>query len=232
MLDLENMKILFLQKSGKMIKKTVIINRAVPGSGKTTITNCIKNTLLNHNINIKVFSTDEYFMINDRYVFDIKKLYFYHSLNLDNFKKAIESNIDVVVCDNTNLAPWQTSPYTELAREFGYQIIILSLKPRELEKHIASQIITPQKPDAHQVSKDILIRMIKEYEIYDDLLDKNSKINEEKHLNYKWDNKNNIKIQDGISKHFDSDYVIEIYPDEYIGKQEIIGDEILNLIKN
>lgn len=79
-----------------MIKKTVIINRAVPGSGKTTITNCIKNTLLNHNINIKVFSTDEYFMVNDRYIFDIEKLYFYHSLNLENFKKAIESNIDVV----------------------------------------------------------------------------------------------------------------------------------------
>ena len=28
-----------------MIKKTVIINRAVPGSGKTTITNCIVNEL-------------------------------------------------------------------------------------------------------------------------------------------------------------------------------------------
>ena len=46
-----------------MIKKTVIINRAVPGSGKTTITNCIVNELQNNNLNIAIHSTDEYFMI-------------------------------------------------------------------------------------------------------------------------------------------------------------------------
>ena len=57
-----------------MIKKTVIINRAVPGSGKTTITNCIVNELQNNNLNIAIHSTDEYFMIENRYVFDISKL--------------------------------------------------------------------------------------------------------------------------------------------------------------
>lgn len=57
-----------------MISKTVIINRAVPGSGKTTITNCIVNYLKQNNIKVSVHSTDEYFMINNRYLFELEKL--------------------------------------------------------------------------------------------------------------------------------------------------------------
>ena len=72
-----------------MIKKTVIINRAVPGSGKTTITNCIVNELKNNNLNIATHSTDEYFMVENRYVFDISKLYEYHQTNINEFKKSM-----------------------------------------------------------------------------------------------------------------------------------------------
>ena len=32
-----------------MIKKTVIINRAVPGSGKTTMTNCYNKRIVKRN---------------------------------------------------------------------------------------------------------------------------------------------------------------------------------------
>ena len=214
-----------------MIKKTVIINRAVPGSGKTTITNCIVKELKTNNISVAIHSTDEYFMIGDRYVFDITKLYKYHQENLKEFEKSINKKLDVVICDNTNLAPWQTEAYTELARKHNYQIVVITLDPRELEKHVASQKVTPQKPDAHEVCEDILKIMIQEYYIYDDLLNPRILTDEGKHLQYKWDADANTKVITGIAKHFDSDYIIRILPNEYKNIQQLIGNKILKLIE-
>ncbi len=154
-----------------MIKKTVIITRAVPGSGKTTITNCIVDKMKQNNVDVSVYSTDEYFMVKNQYIFEIDKLYEYHQKNLLAFTKSIEKKTDVIICDNTNIAPWQVEPYTKLARENNYQIIYITLDPRELIKHVESQKVTLDKPDAHKVNEDLLRNMIKEYYIYDDLLD-------------------------------------------------------------
>ncbi len=214
-----------------MIKKTVIINRAVPGSGKTTITNCILRELKNNDINVAVHSTDEYFMVENRYVFDITKLYKYHQNNLLEFEKSISKKLDVVICDNTNIAPWQTEAYTELARKYNYQIVVITLDPRELEKHVVSQKVTVEKPDAHEVSEEILKNMIKEYHIYDDLLNPKILIDKERHVQYKWDTDTNTKSIIGIAKHFDSDYIIKILPNEYKNIQQTIGTKILKLIK-
>ena len=214
-----------------MIKKTVIINRAIPGSGKTTIINCILHKLKNNDINVAIHSTDKYFMVGNRYVFDIAKLYQYHQKNLLEFEKSISKKLDVVICDNTNIAPWQTEVYTELARRYNYQILVITLDPRELEKHVASQKVTPQKPDAHEVSEDILKTMIKEYYIYDDLLNPRILINEDKHLQYKWDTATHTKTITGTAKHFDSDYIIRILPNEYKNLQQTIGTKILKFIE-
>jgi tRNA uridine 5-carbamoylmethylation protein Kti12 len=214
----------------KMIR-TVIINRAVPGSGKTTITNCIVNELKQKNINVAIHSTDEYFMVGNKYMFDIDKLNTYHQKNLLEFEKSINDNIDVIICDNTNIAPWQTEVYTQLAREHQYQTLIITLNPRELEKHVESQKVTKEKPNAHGVEKDILKTMMQEYEVYDDLLNPNILIDETKHLHYVWDEANNKKVSIGLAKHFDSDMVIRILPDEYRAVQERIGKIILTIIK-
>jgi ankyrin repeat protein/predicted kinase len=213
-----------------MINKTVIINRAVPGSGKTTITNCIVRELLKNNLSVSVHSTDEYFMDGEKYLFELEKLGEYHNKNYEDFKKSILAQTDVVICDNTNIAPWQTEPYTNLAREYNYNIIFITLNPRELQQHIESQKVTPEKPDAHGVHEDILKMMINEYFIYDDLLNKNIVINKQKHMHYKWNNELSKKIEIDIEKYFDSDYVIRILPDEYKLIQSSIGYSIFELI--
>lgn len=213
-----------------MIRKTIIINRAVPGSGKTTITNSIKKALTKNSISFAIHSTDEFFMVESRYVFDISKLDEFHALNLKDFKNSIENSFDVIICDNTNIAPWQSEPYTNLARKHNYQIIIITLDPRELEKHLASQQITPEKPDAHNVPESVLKAMIEEYEIYDDLLNKDTKIDENRHFHYIWDKNNHKKINIGFAKHFNSDIVIRILPNEYNEAKENIGNQILKHI--
>lgn len=214
-----------------MIKKMVIINRAVPGSGKTTITNCIVAELKKNDLQVVVHSTDEYFMQQGKYIFDIKSLKKYHQENFASFQESIENKIDVIICDNTNIAPWQTEEYTQLAREHKYKILILTLDPRELEQHVQSQLITDEKTDAHRVDEEILVRMIREYEIFDDLLNTKTVIDPHKHMHYEWDEEKTKKIIIGTAKYFDSDLIIRILPDEYKNIQSVIGSKILKLIK-
>jgi len=216
-----------------MNKKTVIINRAVPGSGKTTITKEIVNTLNINNIPVKVCSTDEFFLIDDgRYDFDITKLYEYHQKNLDNFTDALIQKIDVVICDNTNLSPWQTKPYTDLARKYNYNVLFITFEPREIEKHVASQQVTKEKPDAHGVSEDILKLMIKEYFDYNSLLDKNSIREINRHIKYVWNEELFKKIpSDEVSDYFDLDDIVKIYPNEYHNVQSTIGNKVLHIIR-
>lgn len=215
-----------------MIKKTVIINRAVPGSGKTTITNCVVNELRRNNINVAVHSTDEYFMIDGKYIFEIENLGNYHQSNLNEFINSINSGVDVIICDNTNIAPWQAEPYTTIARKSNYQVLIVTLDPRELEKHVESQRITEDKPDAHDVEENILKVMIEEYYLFDDLLNPYIFIDASKHMHYSWDEIKNKKIEVGIAKHFDCDHIIRILPDEYRDAQLHIGAKIIGIIRD
>jgi hypothetical protein len=74
--------------------------------------------------------------------------------------------------------------------------------------------------------------MIQEYNLFDDLLNPNFLIDENKHFHYTWDKQTYQKIKIGITKHFDSDIVIRILPDEYRQIQKQIGSKILKLIKD
>ncbi len=128
------------QKRMNKSNKLVIINRAIPGGGKTSLTKQIEELAKSLEHSISVHSTDEYFIQIDeegirRYVFDKKKLNEYHQNNQEAFKQALENRIDIVVCDNTNFESWQSKPYTDMAREFGYKILLIDFKPRELELH-------------------------------------------------------------------------------------------------
>ncbi|MFP6246106.1 hypothetical protein ACLGDP_06505 [Helicobacter pylori] len=78
----------------------------------------------------------------------------------------------MVVCDNTNFESWQSKTYTDMAREFGYKILLIDFKPRELELHLEAQRVTKERPDAHQVDKDVLERIHKEHRISSLCLDK------------------------------------------------------------
>ncbi|MFP6340407.1 hypothetical protein ACLGE3_06300 [Helicobacter pylori] len=46
-----------------------------------------------------------------------------------------------------------------MAREFGYKILLIDFKPRKLKQHLKAQKVTKERPDAHQVDKDVLERM-------------------------------------------------------------------------
>ena len=212
--------------------KSVIITRAVPGSGKTTITNCIVNSLHKTGLSTKVCSTDEYFMQNGRYCFDITKLGENHAKNLIAFEEGLKLNTQLVVCDNTNILPWQTEDYSNVARKYGYSVILLNMTPRAIEEHVKTQIVTEQKPDAHGVEKEVIERFVADFWNYNSLTIKNSKIDPIKHKNYYWDSKSQRRIESSTQcKHFDYDKLIVIEPHEYRPVQKTIGLDVLNYVE-
>ena len=214
------------------MKKTVIIKRAVPGSGKTTISNSIAKAIKAKNLKIGIHSTDNYFMENNVYKFDVEKLEKYHKKNLQDFTKDLINQVDLVICDNTNLSSWQSEPYTDAARKYNYQIIFIDYPPREPEKHFETQIITPEKPDAHGVPPEDILAKIEEYHKHKNLLDKNSKIDPEINIREIWDDElNDIKKSTEILKHYDLDFLITIQPDEYHEAKTTIGEKILEIME-
>ena len=215
----------------KNMTKTVIINRAVPGTGKTTISRCITNALTDAGLTVRNHSSDEFFMQDGRYCFDIEKLHTYHDLNLAYFRRDLENGTDVVICDNTNIKPWHAEPYTDLARQYGYQVVFLNMTPRELSKHVQSQIVTAEKPDAHGVPEETLKRLIREFHEYNSLLDQTTVIDADKHSHYYWDDAKRMAVASGAARHFDSDSVVTIRPEEYHQAKLDIGEKFLTMIQ-
>lgn len=211
--------------------KIVLINRAVPGSGKTSFTKKIREAVEAVGFTMAVHSTDEYFMRDGRYVFDLSKLARYHAENLLSFKQSLSRGTDLVVVDNTNIHPWETEPYTAAARAAGSRIVFLNFAPRALELHLAAQQVTPEKPDAHEVPEDALREHIEEFHRYNDLLEPGVKPDLARHPNYQWDD----LLQDVVPTAqpcppFDFDDVIQISPQTYHQEKERIGSRILALL--
>ena len=65
-------------------------------------------------------------MCGNRYIFDISKLYEYHKKNEQSFEQSLKDKKTVVICDNTNLLPWQAEFYSDSDRKFGYKIAFIN----------------------------------------------------------------------------------------------------------
>jgi len=214
------------------VKKTVMLTRAVPGSGKTTIANCIAATLHAAGLRSAIHSTDSYFLNADgRYCFDPTRLSEYHARNLAAFSESVAAGIDLVVCDNTNLSSWEAEPYTNVARRHACQVIVLNFVPRQLEQHVAAQQVTAEKPDAHGVPVMALIEMIRRYHAYNRLLDKTTPLDPCHDVKYIWDyaSETTIRTSEPL-RHYDCDVVLEIQPDAYQAAKTRLGPRILDLI--
>jgi len=129
--------------------KKVYILRGVSGSGKSSF---VKKFLPK---NVIIHSTDKFFYKGKRYVFNLKKLSFYHQKNFDNFLENLKKGKKVIVIDNTNLLCEFVRPYIETAKKYGYKVILVDFIPRGREFHY--------KRNIHNIPLKVISNQIKNY---------------------------------------------------------------------
>jgi len=97
--------------------KKLYIMRGLPGSGKS-----FKAKQLG--INGVVFSTDEYFIIDGKYILKLDELPNAHAWNRERAIASIKDGITPIVIDNTNVKAWEPRPYVEAGLLHGYDVSI------------------------------------------------------------------------------------------------------------
>jgi len=213
----------------KYMQKTVIINRGIPASGKSEISKNIVSNLKEVGISAISHSTDDFFMVNGDYCFDVLKLREFHIRNQNDFKLSLKNDIEVVICDNTNIEPWEAKVYYDLAKENSYKIILIDFEARDLESHLKMQNNNGYR---HNIPMEVLQNMRSSYQNYKPLIEKSSyPISKQPKREYSEESKR-VELYDELSEPFYYDSLIKISEDNYLKIKDIIGNLILKKIRD
>lgn len=104
-------------------RRECIILRGIPGSGKSTLAHELARGA-GLDPAAAVFSTDDRFTELNDGAFDPSLLARMHQVNLASFIAALERREPLVVCDNTNIEPWNYTAYEAAARALGYRVTV------------------------------------------------------------------------------------------------------------
>lgn len=104
--------------------KLLILIRGLSGSGKTTLADLI----VSGNDNSGDVTADDFFLDDEgAYHFDFKKIKEAHSWCQGETKEMMEEGLEVIVVHNTFKMQWEAVPYFNLAREYSYDVQVVSL---------------------------------------------------------------------------------------------------------
>lgn len=141
--------------------RLMIILRGPPGSGKSYLAKKLLSEAgidpprhKNH-----VFSSDDFFIQNNVYVFDPNLLSQAHIFNQRNVLTATRNHVSPIIVDNTNTQAWEMRVYADLAVSAGYDLEIIEPSNWWLFKE--SEL---SKRNVHGVPKAKIRNMIERYE--------------------------------------------------------------------
>lgn len=124
----------------------VIITRGGSGAGKSTWAK-------NHHPNARIFSADNFFLVDGEYRFDPTKLGEAHGKCLRDYidfcrgvsvGEYVGENLTAIV-DNTNTTLSEFSPYAEVAQAYGHEVQILTFIYDPVAAHTRNTHSTPLK---------------------------------------------------------------------------------------
>lgn len=133
----------------------LILMRGVSGSGKSTLA----RKLAEAHDGI-ILSTDDYFMVDGKYVFEARMIGVNHARNQERARMMMQEKNPCVIIDNTNTQAWEMRPYVEAALELGYEVEIHEPDPVPLEEIMRRQESRPDK----NLSLEIVQRMLERFE--------------------------------------------------------------------
>lgn len=132
-----------------MSQKSLILLRGLPGSGKTTLAN-----LLSESNKYPVFSVDDYFTdTNGNYQFKFDENHFAYKLCEENTRKAMMESKEKIFLHNTFTIDWELETYFKLAKEFNYQIHVLTVENYHGTKNV------------HAISEEQIKKMTEKYKV-------------------------------------------------------------------
>lgn len=118
--------------------KTVLILKAVSGSGKTLFANTLKQLYPG----TVIVSADDYFYDNDgNYNFCVAGLGAAHGACRRKFKEAVDNGAELVIVSNTNVEQSHWKYYEDYGKENGYIVHFLIIENRagSVNKHFLPQ---------------------------------------------------------------------------------------------
>lgn len=142
--------------------KKLILMRGISGSGKSTLAQKIQKELGG-----MIFSTDDFFMQDGKYLFDIKKLSEYHQKNKDRTEQAMIKGVSPIIIDNTNTQAWEMKDYAVLAQKYGYSVEIRQPGDPDFPEIDFDEIMRRQEQRKDQnksLSPEIVQRMLDRFQ--------------------------------------------------------------------
>ncbi len=133
-----------------------VINRALPGSGKSTFARLLKKHAEEWGLACTIRSTDEKYMVNGVYIFDVNKIGYYHGENFKDFCKDVDDNVNIVIVDNTNLSEKDYKKYVDYieSKEGGKSLEVV-FRPSKIEEHF--------ERTTHKVPREVIENMFNKF---------------------------------------------------------------------
>lgn len=137
----------------------LVIMRGLPGSGKSFLAKKMAETYTYESK--AIFSTDNYFMVNGKYIFNPDLLGIFHKKNLkavSEYLKATVPGYATAIVDNTNTTWKEIKPYCQVARETNHSICFV--EPDTPWKYDLDELV---KRNSHGVPRESIARMLERF---------------------------------------------------------------------
>jgi NEDD4-binding protein 2 len=110
--------------------KQLVIFRGPSGSGKSTAARqFLRDQNLGHEGTMQHFEADRFFLNQEHeYCFDASKLGSAHKWCQHRVRENMEIGVTPIVVSNTSMTKWEVNPYLQLAKEFGYEVVVFKIK--------------------------------------------------------------------------------------------------------
>jgi len=131
-------------------KKTLILLRGLPGSGKSSLANT-----LSEDGKYPVFSVDDFFTdnISGKYKFEFEKNHLAYKACEENVKNEMKAGTEKIFLDNTFTLEWEMESYFKLASEFNYRVYVVTVENRHGGKN------------THGISDEQIRKMAEKYKV-------------------------------------------------------------------
>jgi len=131
-------------------KRIMYIMRGPSGAGKSTKAKEL-------GISGTTLSTDDFWMKDGEYKFDINRIGEAHQWNQQRTRECLKKGISPVIVDNTNIEAWEMKPYVGMAQQYGYQIRIVPVEVKNTAQELAQR-------NKHGVPADAIQKMLDKYD--------------------------------------------------------------------